>query len=76
MFFKKLQNLSCIGYTVEANELAGLDGKRICHDIFRPLLNFGLLQPQFQIEAKWLSKNHLVLNEISNLHLYTNFLIL
>lgn len=51
------------GFKVEKNkfivkELAGFDGERICHYVFKPPFSFDMLPPELQREANWVTKNH------------------
>lgn len=39
-------------------ELAGYDGNRILHVVFKPPFPFDMLSPHFQKQANWLIKNH------------------
>lgn len=57
---------------VIVKELAGYDGKRVCHYMFKPLFNFELLEPDLQKEAEWPLKTTIALNGMADLCQSTN----
>lgn len=58
-------------------ELAGYDGERICHFVFKPPFPFNMLSNDLQKQAWWLTKNHHCIEWSSGstpLHLFGNIL--